>query len=61
MLTPTLTTLLEPEIILVQDIHVSRKKVKENELVDRGIVSLKVVRDTTGRSFRFIGQLLNIV
>ena len=50
------TIMVTPSILLEKKIELSRKKVNAKGLVDRGIVNLKVIRDTSGSSFLFVGE-----
>ena len=49
---------LQPNILFQQDVHLFRRKNLEPGLVDRGVVNMKVIRDTTEQSFRFVGEFL---
>ena len=42
-------------VLLEVDARVSRLKAKEKKLVDRGDVALKILSDTSRRSFWFVG------
>jgi len=47
---------LEASIMFQQEILLKRNKANQNlPVVNRGRVSLKVIRDASGSSFRFVG------
>jgi len=54
--------ILTPETILFeQEVHLSRRKAKVDEVVDRGYVCLKIVLDAGGSTFRFIGKFITSI